>query len=120
MATSSNAIGTSSTAIFNGTSRYAQDFANVVSRANAIASLPIKLMTNDKDELTAQSGDMKTLNDSFTALQSAVQGIQDALGGSSFQATYPTPRRSRPASGMERRKVSTRSKWSTPAPTPPA
>jgi flagellar capping protein FliD len=72
--------------MFNGTSRYAQDFANVISRATAIASLPIKLMSNDKDALSTQAGDLSRLNDSFSALQTAIGSVQDALGGASFQA----------------------------------
>src|SRR5690349_14607280 len=87
MATSSNAIGSSGSAMFNGTSRYSQDFANVISRANAIASLPIKLMSNDKDALSTQAGDLSKLGDSFSALQTAIAGVQDAMGGASFEAS---------------------------------
>jgi flagellar capping protein FliD len=76
----------STNAIFSGNSRYSQDFAAVISRATAIASLPITQLTNDKTKLGDQSTAMKSLDDVFQKLQTAVQGIQDALGGSSYEA----------------------------------
>ncbi len=81
--------GTSS--IFNGTSRYSQDFQNVINRAVAIASLPITLLTNQQTALTDQSSELNTIDTKFTALQTAVQGIQDALNGSSFETTVSDP-----------------------------
>ena len=36
-------MGTTSSAIFKGTSAYSSDFANVISRAVAIASLPVQI-----------------------------------------------------------------------------
>jgi flagellar capping protein FliD len=79
---------TSSTtsAIFNGTSRFSQDFQNVISRATAIASLGITQLNSDKATLSDQTTALKSLDDVFTKLQTAVRGIQDALGGSSYQA----------------------------------
>lgn len=91
MATSSNAVSTAATAIFNGNSRYAADFQNVITRATAIASLPISLLTRDKATLTDQATAITTLDTSFKALQTAVQSIQDALGGSSMEATVSAP-----------------------------
>jgi len=87
-------MGTTSSAtssIFNGTSRFSQDFQNVISRATAIASLPITQLTNDKTSLNDRSTAMKSLDDVFNTLQTAVQGIQDALGGSSYQAEISDP-----------------------------
>jgi flagellar hook-associated protein 2 len=80
-------MGTTSTtsALFKGTSSYSTDFNNVISRAVAIASLPITLLTNDKTNLTSQSDELTKLDTRFTALQTAVQNIATALGGSSFQ-----------------------------------
>ena len=81
-------MGTSSTtsAIFNGTSRFSQDFQNVITRATSIASLGISQLNNDKAVLSNQTKALQSLGDVFTRLQDAVQQIQDALGGSSFQA----------------------------------
>ena len=82
-------MGTTSSAtsaIFNGNSRYSSDFAAVITRATAIASLPITQLTADKTELSDQATELTTIGDKFTAIQTAVDGIAQAMGGSSFQA----------------------------------
>jgi flagellar capping protein FliD len=86
-------MGTASTtpAAFTGNSAYSADFANVISRAVAIASLPITQLTNDQTALTGQSTELTTLDTKFTALQTAVAAIDTALGGSSFQTDISTP-----------------------------
>lgn len=81
----------STSSIFNGTSRYSQDFQNVINRAVAIASLPINLLTAQQTALTNQSTELTTVDTKFTALQTAVQGIQDALSGSSFETDISDP-----------------------------
>ena len=82
-------MGTSSTAptYFTGTSAYSTDFNNVVSRAVAIADLPITQLTNNQTTLTDQSDELTTLDTKFAALQTAVAAIGTALGGSSFQSS---------------------------------
>ena len=86
-------MGTTSTApvYFTGTSAYSTDFNNVVSRAVAIATLPITLLTTNQTNLTNQSTELNTLDTKFTALQSAIQQIGTALGGSAFQADLSSP-----------------------------
>src|ERR1022692_5115505 len=78
--TSSSSSGSSSstsnpTGIFTGTSAYSQDFQNVITRAVAIASMPITLLTNQQTTLTNQSNELSTIDTKFTALQTAIQGI---------------------------------------------
>ena len=102
--TNSNSIGTSSsssgsssstsnpTGIFTGTSAYSQDFQNVITRAVAIASMPITLLTNQQTTLTNQSNELRTVDSKFAALQSAIQGISDAMSGSSYQTTISDPK----------------------------
>jgi len=90
MGTTSSTTGSSST-IFNGTSRFSQDFQNVISRATAIASLPITQLTGDQNALNSQADAMKSLGDVFNNLQTAAQGIQNALGGPSYQADVSDP-----------------------------
>src|SRR5208283_4637732 len=82
---------TSNGTMFTGTSQYSQDFQNVITRAVAIASLPITLLTNQQTTLTNQSTALTKLDTDFTALQTAVQGIQSALDGSSYQTTISDP-----------------------------
>ena len=78
--TSSGSSGSSSstsnpTGIFTGTSAYSQDFQNVITRAVAIASLPITLLTNQQTTLTNQSNELSTIDSKFTALQTAIRGL---------------------------------------------
>ena len=80
-------MSTTSTTYFTGTSAYSTDFANVISRAVAIATLPITQLTNDQTALTKQSTELTTLDTKFTALQTAVAAIGTAISGSSFQTT---------------------------------
>jgi flagellar hook-associated protein 2 len=86
-------MGTTSTtpALFKGTSTYSADFSNVISRAVAIASLPITLLTTGKTNLTSQSDELSKLDTKFGALQSAVEKISTALGGSAFQTSVSSP-----------------------------
>ncbi|HTS28181.1 MAG TPA: flagellar filament capping protein FliD [Bryobacteraceae bacterium] len=81
----------SSTDYFMGTSSYSQDLQQVIDRAVSIASLPINVLTDQQNELNAQSADLTKLDTQFSSLQSAVQGIADALGGSNFQTTISQP-----------------------------
>ena len=94
--TSSSSSGSSSvsnpTGIFTGTSAYSQDFQNVINRAVAIASLPITLLTNQQAALTNQSNELSTIDTKFTALQTAIQGIAEAMSGSSYQTTISDPK----------------------------
>ena len=79
------------TGVFTGSSHFSQDFSNVVSRATAIASLPITQLNADKTKLTDQAGALTGLDGKFSALQTSLQGIADALSGSSFQADISDP-----------------------------
>ena len=85
------ATTSTTSALFKGSSTYSSDFANVISRAVAIATLPITQLTNSKTTLTDQSTELTTLDTKFTALQSAVAAIGSALGGSSFQSSVSSP-----------------------------
>src|SRR5260370_25445039 len=76
----SNSANTS----FKGASTYSSDFQNVISRAVAIASLPLNLLTTQQTALTNQSKELTALDTKFAALQTAVQKVDTALGGSSF------------------------------------
>jgi flagellar hook-associated protein 2 len=80
-------MGTTSSAIFTGSSAYSTDFQNVISRAVAIASLPMNQLTDDKTTLTNQVTELQTVDSKFGAVQTAIQGISEALDGSSFDAT---------------------------------
>jgi len=73
---------------FNGTSTYASDFQQVISRAVAIDSMPLTQMQTDLSTDTAQSSELSTLNSDLGSLQTAVQSIETAVtGSSSYLAT---------------------------------
>jgi flagellar hook-associated protein 2 len=78
---------TSSSTIFNGNSRYSQDFQAVIDRTVAIASLPISQLNAQKTALSDQTTAMTGLDGKFNALQSALDKVTAAVGGSSFDAS---------------------------------
>ena len=89
MATSTTPI--TSTPTFSGTSTYSSDFQSAITRDVQIASLPITQLQSDQTALTAQSTELGTLDAQFTSLQTAVQTIDTAVSGSSFNATISDP-----------------------------
>src|SRR6185369_3726810 len=60
-------------------------FQNVISRAVAIAGLPISLLQSQQSVLTGQRDELGTFETLIGKLQTAVKGIETSLGGSSFQ-----------------------------------
>ena len=76
----------SSDGIFTGTSQFSSEFQSEISRETAIADVPIDLLENQQTTLNSQSSALTTLNTDFTSLQTAVQGIGNALSGSSYSA----------------------------------
>jgi flagellar hook-associated protein 2 len=81
----------STSSTFMGASSYSQDFQSVINRAAAIASLPIQLLTTQQTALSNQSTDLTAIDAQLTKLQTAIQGIGDALGGSAFQSAISDP-----------------------------
>lgn len=79
-------MSTSSNAIFTGTSRFSNDFQQVINRSVAIASLPISQLTNRKNALADQSGEVTSLQTKFSSLQTALQNIGNSTGLSSLTA----------------------------------
>jgi len=73
-------MSTTSTAIFTGTSRFTNDFQQVITRSVAIASLPITQLNNVKNALSDQATEVGTLSNSFSSLQTAIQNLQNATG----------------------------------------
>jgi len=63
----------------------------VISRAVAIASMPITLLTDQQTTLSNQSNELTTIDTDFNSLQTAIQGISDAMSGSSYQTTVSDP-----------------------------
>lgn len=64
--------------IFSGTSRYANDFQQIVARSVAIASLPMAQMQGQKIALGDQSAALSALDARFASLQSAINSLGSA------------------------------------------
>jgi flagellar capping protein FliD len=75
-------VASSSSGIFTGSSSYSQDFQNVITRAVSIASLPIAQMTSDQTALSNASNELTKIDQKFTSLQSALDGVSQALSSS--------------------------------------
>lgn len=71
-------MSTSASSIFSGTSRYANDFKQMIDRSVAIASLPMAQMQTQKVALGNQQAAMTALDTKFTALQSAISSLGSA------------------------------------------
>jgi len=82
---SSGSSSSGSSGEFTGASGYSQDLQNVISRAVAIAELPITVLTNQENALQNQSSALSSIDNDLSALQTAVQSVDQAVGGS-YQA----------------------------------
>jgi len=74
----------SSSTLFNGTSRYSQDFQSVIDRSVAIASLPLQQMKAAGTTLSNESVALSSLDNVCQSLQSAIDGLATAAGSSSY------------------------------------
>jgi len=88
--TNSSSNTGSSSGTFTGASDYSQDLQDVISRAVAIAELPVTELTNQESLLQSQSTELSTIANDLTALQTAIQGVGTAMNGS-YQAEVSNP-----------------------------
>ena len=68
-------------------SKYSTDLQQVLSRAVAIASLPLNQLNSQLTDLQNRSTALNSLNGKFTALQTALQGVSSAAFSASAQVT---------------------------------
>jgi flagellar capping protein FliD len=61
-----------SSTIFSGSSRYANDFSQVIERSVALASLPVTLLGNQRSKLSDQSSALNDLAGLMSSLRSAL------------------------------------------------
>ena len=64
-------MGTTSNAIFTGSSQFSTDFQNSITRAVNLASMPITQLKSDVTKLQSQSDALSGIDAKFAALQSA-------------------------------------------------
>lgn len=74
---------------FTGQSKFASDFQQVLSRAVAIASLPMQFMQNQLSTLQGQQSALQSLQTTFGSLQSAIQSIGSSVGSVSALSSDP-------------------------------
>lgn len=74
-------MSTSSTS-FGGVSSYASDLQTVIDRSISIASLPLQQLQSVKSTLTNQQSELQTLDEKFSAIQTAFDSLTTAATGS--------------------------------------
>ena len=84
-------MSTSPIQIFTGSSTFASDFQSVITRAVSIASLPLNQYEAQKTNMTAQSTALTGLDNTFAALQTAIQNLDTATGPASYASTSSDP-----------------------------
>ena len=87
----SSTTTTGNTPTFNGTSQYAQDLQNALTRAVRIASLPLTQLNNQKSLLTEQQQAYQSLQGKMADVSTAVGDVLSALGASSYSASTSNP-----------------------------
>lgn len=70
--------------IFSGSSRYANDFQSLITRAMSIASLPLSQLERGKTELESESSALAALQTRFSALAAAIDTLEDAIGADAY------------------------------------
>jgi len=84
-------MGTTSSAIFTGSSQFSAALQQAVSQAVSTASAPMQALQTDVTNLQSQSTELGTLGTDLGSLQSAVTNLNSALGLASFTASSSTP-----------------------------
>ncbi len=74
-------------ATFNGTSSYAADLQQEITRAVTIASLPLNQLNSNLSALQSQGTELATLQGDFSSIQSAIQSLGQAANGGGLAAS---------------------------------
>jgi flagellar hook-associated protein 2 len=76
----------STSSTFKGDSQYATDLQAVIDRSVALASLPMQEYQTEQTAMQAESSELGTLTDKFTALGSALDSLSQAASQSNLTA----------------------------------
>jgi flagellar hook-associated protein 2 len=85
-ASASSSTTSSTASTFSGTSQYAKDLQNAITRAVAIASMPITQLKSRQSFLEEQKAAYTSLQTKVESLQNATEALAAALGSSSYAA----------------------------------
>jgi flagellar hook-associated protein 2 len=77
-------MSSSPSSLFTGSSTYSADFAQVITRAVGIASLPITLLNTQKTTLSAENDALTKLSASFSSLQATLYSVGSTVGGGNY------------------------------------
>jgi len=80
-------MSTSSSPIFSGTSKFANDFQQVITRAVAIASFPLNDLNAAKTAAQNEVNALSSLGSQFSALQSAIKSLASVSGTGAVSPT---------------------------------
>jgi flagellar hook-associated protein 2 len=73
--------------LFTGTSQFASTLSQVLTRANAIAALPVHSMQATLTDLNSRQSALQGVDSVFTALQSSVSYLQSTITGGLLSST---------------------------------
>src|SRR3954454_20681308 len=73
--------------IFSGSSRFSNDFSQIIDRSLRIASLPLGQLNNQKATLTAKQSAWSAVASKFADLRTALTGIASTTGSAGYFAT---------------------------------
>jgi flagellar hook-associated protein 2 len=80
-----------STTYFSGSSPYAAQLQQTISRAVTIASLPMEQLQAQQTTLTGQQTELGRLTSAFSSVQSAIASLTNATGIGTFSANVEDP-----------------------------
>lgn len=89
MATSSSSLNSGS--YFAGSSSYAAQLQQTITRAVGIASLPMEILQNQQNTLSGQQTELQNLTKSFSSMQSAINSLSNATGLGAYSASIADP-----------------------------
>jgi flagellar hook-associated protein 2 len=78
---------TTSSTLFNGTSRFSSDLQQVLTRAISIASLPVTQLNAQVSTLQGQSTALNSVNSVFASLSASIRQLGSATGASSLNSS---------------------------------
>jgi flagellar hook-associated protein 2 len=76
---------------FTGSSSFGPDLQNALSRAIAIASLPIRQMTADKQKIDDRATELGTISGLFSTLQTALESLASGSGSKVLASSVSDP-----------------------------
>ena len=87
LASSSSSSSSSAAATFNGSSTYAADLQNAITRAVGFATLPLTQLQNQQNDLNTRQTALTSLSTQFQGLQTALDSINTASSTESNAVT---------------------------------